>query len=88
MDDKIHSDEIGDISVSTTVATIELMGYSPANGKGTGKGKLEHRQTIVMPMDAFLRGAARIRGVLDDLEKKGVIARVPANAGKGKPAKK
>ena len=26
MDDKIHSDEIGDISVSTTVATIELMG--------------------------------------------------------------
>jgi len=88
MDDKIHSDEIGDISVSTTVATIELMAYSPASGKGAGKGKLEHRQTIVMPMDAFLRGAARIRGVLDDLEKKGVIARVPTNGGKGKPAKK
>jgi hypothetical protein len=85
MDDKIHSDEIGDISVSTTVATIALMAHSPANGKGAGK--LEHRQTIVMPMDAFLRGAARIRGVLDDLEKKGVIARTRTNAGKSKPAK-
>lgn len=88
MDNKIHSDEIGDISVSTTVATIELMAYSPAGGKGANNAKLEHRQTIVMPMDAFLRGAARIKGVLDDLEKKGIIARTPMNAGKGKPAKK
>ena len=73
MDDKLHSDEIGDISVSTTVATIELMAY----GKSGNKGQLEHRQTIVMPMDAFLRGAARIKGVLDDLERKGVIALAP-----------
>lgn len=88
MDDKIHSDEIGDISVSTTVATIELMAYSPSDGKSANPAKLKHRQTIIMPMDAFLRGAARIRGVLDDLEKKGVIARTPVNTGKGKPAKK
>jgi hypothetical protein len=87
MEDKIHSDEIGDISVSTTVATIELMAYSSADGNGT-KTKLEHRQTLVMPMDAFLRGAVRIRGVLDDLEKKGVIARASKKAGKGVPAKK
>ena len=87
MDDRIHSDEIGDISVSTTVATIELMAYSQASGNGANKAKLEHRQTIVMPMAAFLRGAARIRGVLDDLEKKGVIARTP-KADKGRPAKK
>jgi hypothetical protein len=84
MGDKIHSDEIGDISVSTTVATIELLAYSPGDSRGGNEAKLEHRQTIVMPMDAFLRGAARIRGVLDDLEKKGVIARTPAAAGKGK----
>lgn len=88
MGDTIHSDEIGDISVSTTVATIELMAYSRASANGASKAKLEHRQTIVMPMDAFLRGAARIRGVLDDLEKKGVIARTPAKADRGKPAKK
>ncbi len=87
MGDKIHSDEIGDISVNTTMATIELMAYSPANGKSATKAKLEHRQTIVMPMEAFLRGAARIKGILDDLEKKGVIARTPTNAGKSKPAK-
>jgi hypothetical protein len=85
MDDKMHSDEIGDISVSTTVATIELMAYSQADGKGANTSKLEHRQTIVMPMDAFLRGAARIKGVLDDLERKGVIALAPQ---KVKSAKK
>jgi hypothetical protein len=88
MDDKIYSDEIGDISVSTTVATIELMAYSTPHGKGANDAELEHRQTIVMPMDAFLRGAARLRGVLDDLEKKGVIARTRTSAGKGKPAKR
>jgi hypothetical protein len=88
MDDRIHSDEIGDISVSTTVATIELMAYSPSGGKSANQAKLEHRQTIIMPMDAFLRGAARIRGVLDDLEKKGVIARTRVNTGRGKPPKK
>lgn len=87
MDDKIHSDEIGDISVSTTVATIELMAYAPGDRGGAGKAKLEHHQTIVMPMDAFLRVAARIRGILDDLERKGVIARTPTATGKGKRIK-
>jgi hypothetical protein len=84
MEDKIHADEIGDISVSTTVATIQLMAHSPTDGNGANKPNLVHRQTLVMPMDAFLRGAGRMRSVLEDLERKGVIALVA----KGGAAKK
>ena len=83
MAEEIQSDEIGDISVSRTVAKFQLMAYGPANGKG-GR-KLVHRQTVAMPMEAFLRGAARMRDVLQDLEKKGVIrAKKVSKAGSSK----
>ena len=86
MAEEIQADEIGQITISRTVAKIQLMTYAPANAKG--ERKLVHSRSVVMPMDAFLRGATSMRSVLQDLENKGVIERVPKKAGKAGPAKK
>jgi hypothetical protein len=85
MAEEIQADELGDISISLTVAKFQLMTYAPANG--TSERKLVHSRTVVMPFEAFLRGAAGMRNVLQDLENKGVIARAPKKSGKGGAAK-
>jgi len=71
----VYCDEIGNIAITGTIVRFELVTLSASDKDAVGKPQLVNSQTVIMPLDGFLRGAARLQGVVQELEKKGVIKR-------------
>ena len=80
-----YCDDVGAIGVTGTVVKFDLMVHSATEQEAGGKPKLVLQQRVVMPLEGFVRAAARMQAVLQDLEKKGIItrqAREEAKSGK------
>jgi len=68
----IYSDDIGSITVSGPIVRIDLMIHA-VNEQDSTKPKLVVQHQLIMPIDAFLRAAVRMQGVIRDFEKRGLI---------------
>jgi len=82
-----YCDEIGNIAITGTIVRFELVTLSASDKDSGGKPQLVTSQTVIMPLDGFLRGAARLQGVVQELEKKGVIKRDTKGETKGASSK-
>jgi hypothetical protein len=77
MSDHIYCDDIGSIAITGPNVRLDLMIQSLTAKDAEGKGKLVVEGQVIMPIDGFLRAAARIQAAVQDLEKKGLITRAP-----------
>ena len=82
MEEHIYCDDIGQIMVSGAIVRFDLMIQSATEKDAAGKPKLVLEKRVIMPIDAFLRAVSRLQNSVQDMVKKGVIQRAPAEGGK------
>jgi hypothetical protein len=87
MEEHIYCDDIGQIMVSGAIVRFDLMIQSATEKDAAGKPKLVLQGRVIMPIDAFLRATSRLQNSVQDMVKKGVIQRAPADPNKGAAAK-
>jgi hypothetical protein len=79
MSDERYADAIGEISLVGPTVRIDLVSLSPSEKDEKGQPKPVFRQRIVMPVDGFLQSFGLMVRVMQQLEKQGVIKRMPAD---------
>jgi hypothetical protein len=80
---QIYCDDIGAITVSGSIVRLDLMVQAAGEQNPGGKPKLVLQQQVIMSIDAFLRAATRMQGIIQDFEKRGVIKRAETVDSKG-----
>ena len=80
---QIFADDIGTISVTGPIVRFDLMVQAIGEQSGGGKPALVVQQQVVMPIEAFLRGAMKMQRVVQDFEKRGIIKQATKVDSKG-----
>ncbi len=79
MSDERYADAIGEIALVGTTVRLDLVSLSHDQKDEKGQPKPVFRQRVVMPVDGFLQSFGLIVRVMQQLEKQGVIKRLPAD---------
>ena len=82
MGNHVYSDDFGSITVSGHAVRVDLMVHSTTEPDPGAKPKLVVEHHLIMPLDGFLRNAARMNAVVLEFEKKGLITRTTKTSDK------
>jgi len=82
MSNEIFADSIGEISVTGSVVRIDLVSMSPTERDEKKNPKPVFRQRIVMPVEGFVQSFTLMAQVMQQLEKSGLIKKMPLIADK------
>jgi hypothetical protein len=95
MHDELYADGIGEITVTGSIVRINLVSLSPTERDEKGAPKMELRQRVIMPLDAFANAADLMQKARLGLAKAGAIRRTddmaaaqiegPAESGRAAP---
>lgn len=75
MHDELYADGIGEITVTGSIVRINLVSLSPTERDEKGTPKMELRQRVIMPVDAFANAADLMQKARLGLARAGAIRR-------------
>ena len=61
MSNQVFADGLGGILVTGSTVRLDFVAISPGGAEGTNQAKLELQQRVIMPVEGFLRAAAKIQ---------------------------
>jgi len=68
MSDQIFADALGGILVTGGTVRLDFVAIAPAGGE-SGQAKLEFQQRVIMPVEGFLRAAAKMQEAVQALSR-------------------
>jgi len=84
MTDQIFADALGGILVTAGTVRLDFVAISPTSTDG-GPAKLELQQRIIMPVESFLRAAAKMQEAVQALSRQQQGAVAPPNSAAPRP---
>lgn len=61
MSNQVFADGLGGILITGGTVRLDFVAIAPGSPEGSNQARLEIQQRIVMPVDGFLRAAAKIQ---------------------------
>jgi hypothetical protein len=61
MGNQVFADGLGGILITGGMVRLDFVAVAPGGPEGTGQARLELQQRVVMPVDGFLRAAAKMQ---------------------------